>query len=66
MREQIRPLLRDFENALRDYFAGGMLDESRLREVRIALHAHPDFESVSDVEYGEIVLRAQRAGMASW
>ena len=65
MSDQIEPVLREFEDALADFFAGGQRDATRLYDARMHLYSHPEFASVSD-DYAKAVARAHAAGMVAW
>jgi len=65
MSDQIEPVLREFEDALADFFAGGQRDATRLYDARMRLYSHPEFAFVSD-DYEKAVARAHAAGMVAW
>lgn len=65
MSDQIESVLREFEDALADFFAGGQRDATRLYDARMRLYSHPEFASTSD-DYAKAVARAHAAGMVAW
>ena len=65
MSDQIEPVLREFEDALADFFAEGQRDATRLYDARMRLYSHPEFAFVSD-DYEKAVARAHAAGMVAW
>jgi hypothetical protein len=66
MGDEIAQLLREFEEAMTDFFAGEQRDATRLYEARMRLYSHPDFGSVPQGEYEALVSRACAAGSATW
>jgi hypothetical protein len=66
MGDEIAQLLREFEGAMTDFFAGEQRDDTRLYEARMRLYSHPDFGSVPQGEYEALVSRACAAGTAAW
>lgn len=66
MGDEIAQLLREFEGAMTDFFAGEQRDDTRLYEARMRLYSHPDFGSVPQGEYETLVSRACAAGTAAW
>ena len=66
MGDEIAQLLREFEGAMTDFFAGEQRDDTRLYEARMRLYSHPDFGSVPQGEYEALVSRACAVGTAAW
>ena len=64
--EDIAQLLREFEEAITDFFASEERDATRLYEARMRLYSHPGFGSVPQGEYEALVSRACAAGTAAW